>query len=144
MVLTPSEYQSLDCRIDALARQMDELLVHFRTVATTPSPPDDVPADFAAHEVADYYDDHLATAPSPPDDVPADFFSVDDDSICLVANVVDCCFVQGNELSCFLGATLIHWNDSIGAHDKLPWILGDHMVDRITRPVARDKLQRDK
>ena len=76
----------------------------------------------AVHEVDDYSNDHHASAPSLPADVPADCFSIDDDdticldaSICFVATVVDCCFVQSNELSWFLGAMLIHWNNSIVA-----------------------------
>jgi hypothetical protein len=82
----------------------------------------------------------ITTEPSPHDDVPADLFSDDDDSTCLVKPVMDCCFTPCHDLSWFLDATLIHWNDRLVAPDQLPWILDGHLINWITRPVNRDKL----
>jgi hypothetical protein len=92
------------------------------------SPHDDVPTDLFSSDndstclvkpVVDCSFSTLATDPSPHDDVPADLFSTNDDSTCLALEpVVDCCFTPCNELSWFLGAMLIHWNDQLVAQDS--------------------------
>jgi hypothetical protein len=100
--LTPC-YEYLDHHLDTISHQMDEMMVHFCTLAT-PGTPDIRPVS---------NDSTIATEPSPHDDVPADLFSDDDDSTCCVEPVVDCCVTPCHELSWFLGAKLIHWNDRL-------------------------------
>jgi hypothetical protein len=135
---------------------MDEMMVHFRTLATSGTPvkvtstnqvtPMPVYAEIPVtnqvtpvkpplHPVYD-----ATIAPSPgrlADSVPADLLSDHDHSTCLV-ELVDCYFAPQDELGCF--STPHDELYCLVEHNKLWWILGDHMVNWLVRPVDRDKL----
>jgi hypothetical protein len=82
---------------------------------------DAVPADLSPS------DNDAATIAPPTShhaEVPADLSNDTADYV-----VVDCCFAQHDDLSRLLVE-----------RDQLRWILGDHMVNWIARPIDRDKL----